>query len=185
MAYLNGQKILLGSNVTIANLPIDQDYNPESENAQSGIAVAQAVSGKADKEKWELIETVSVTEEAVVQRTYDKYYKKILIWAFSTEKLPKFRLINSANSLYWEFYSYAANTYSNLRIFGEAEVNLYGDAIFSVETIVGNNGGNPSKCLPIIERLGPLTAYNYGFNGFKTDGACKAGTTIKIYGVKA
>lgn len=46
MAYLNGNKILMGANVTIANLPVDQEYNPESENAQSGKAVAQAVKLK-------------------------------------------------------------------------------------------------------------------------------------------
>ena len=46
MAYLNGQKILLGSNVITAKLPIDQNYSPESENAQSGKAVAQAVKLK-------------------------------------------------------------------------------------------------------------------------------------------
>lgn len=46
MAYLNGQKILMGANVTITNLPIDQTYSPTSENAQSGKAVAEAVKLK-------------------------------------------------------------------------------------------------------------------------------------------
>lgn len=46
MAYLNGKKISMGAKVAIANLPIDQNYSPESENAQSGKAVAQAVKLK-------------------------------------------------------------------------------------------------------------------------------------------
>lgn len=43
MVHLNGKKVPMGSKVTIANLPVDQEYNPESEKAQSGKAVAQAV----------------------------------------------------------------------------------------------------------------------------------------------
>ena len=46
MAYLNGNKIPMGVNVTIENLPVDQEYNPESEKAQSGKAAAQAVKIK-------------------------------------------------------------------------------------------------------------------------------------------
>lgn len=136
-------------------------------------------------EEYELIETVSVTEEAVVQRTYDKYYKKILVWAQSDAKLPRFRLINSERGLFWEFYSYAANTYTYLKLYGESEVKLSGNAIFNVQAIVGDGGSNPKQCLPVTERLGPLAVYNYGFNGFKTDSACKVGTSIKIYGVEA
>ncbi len=63
MAYLNGQKILLKSNVTTVNFPIDQTYNPESENAQSGKAVAQALKtvdvGRKSVE-YELINTITV-----------------------------------------------------------------------------------------------------------------------------
>ena len=45
---------------------VDQTYNPESENAQSGIAVAEAISGKADIPKdYELIETITTTEEVL------------------------------------------------------------------------------------------------------------------------
>ena len=39
----------------------DQTYNPESPNAQSGIAVAEAVSGKADK--WTRLIDTTLTEE--------------------------------------------------------------------------------------------------------------------------
>lgn len=49
MPYLNGEQIMGLSNVTILNAVIDQEYNPESENAQSGTAVAEAVADKMDK----------------------------------------------------------------------------------------------------------------------------------------
>lgn len=54
----------------------DQTYNPESENAQSGKAVAEAVSGKADVEQWELIETVTLAEEvSQAMLVYEKLKK--------------------------------------------------------------------------------------------------------------
>ena len=43
MAYINGKEIL-NVNATIVPIKVDQTYNPESENAQSGIAVAEAIS---------------------------------------------------------------------------------------------------------------------------------------------
>ncbi|MBR6572202.1 MAG: hypothetical protein IKK77_00585 [Clostridia bacterium] len=46
MSYLNGKKVLLGANVATGSLTIDQTYSPESENAQSGKAVAQAIKPK-------------------------------------------------------------------------------------------------------------------------------------------
>jgi hypothetical protein len=51
--------LLGGGNVTV-----DQTYTPNSLNAQSGIAVAQALSGKLDKQKnYELIATIKVTPD--------------------------------------------------------------------------------------------------------------------------
>ena len=63
MAYLNGQKILLGSNVVTAKLPIDQNYSPESENAQSGKAVAQAISTISGDKAFEKIATITVAPD--------------------------------------------------------------------------------------------------------------------------
>lgn len=41
---------------------VDGEFSPESDNPQSGKAVAKAVSGKADVENWELIETITLTD---------------------------------------------------------------------------------------------------------------------------
>lgn len=71
MAYLNGKKILMGANVAIANLPIDQTYSPESENAQSGKAVAQAVANFGGGETFVTIANITL-EEAVNTITIDE-----------------------------------------------------------------------------------------------------------------
>ncbi|MBQ9977167.1 MAG: hypothetical protein IJP21_01070 [Clostridia bacterium] len=62
MVYLNGEKVSMGSKVTIATLPVDQEYNPESEKAQSGKAVAQALTAVGGT--WERIVDITTTEEA-------------------------------------------------------------------------------------------------------------------------
>ena len=49
---INNQSILGSGNITIeggSDVEVDQNYNPTSENAQSGKAVAEAVAPKADK----------------------------------------------------------------------------------------------------------------------------------------
>ena len=64
MSYLNGKKVLLGANVTTINIPVDQTYNPESENAQSGKAVAEALrTVTVGGVEYELINTITVTPD--------------------------------------------------------------------------------------------------------------------------
>lgn len=46
MAYIEGKNVVLSANIT-GLVDIDTEYNPESENPQSGIAVAQAVAEAA------------------------------------------------------------------------------------------------------------------------------------------
>ena len=49
MAYINGKEVLFSPQVNMTDVIVDQVYNPESENAQSGKAVAEAVADKMDK----------------------------------------------------------------------------------------------------------------------------------------
>lgn len=44
MAIINGKNVVLSANIT-GLVDVDTEYNPESENPQSGIAVAQALAG--------------------------------------------------------------------------------------------------------------------------------------------
>lgn len=157
----------------------DKEYDPTSENAQSGIAVAQAVaniSGGADV--WEMVESFTVDEEAVIKRTYTDHYKKIVVIVSNVElKVPRFRLTGGA--YFWEFNSYTADAYHQVYIFGE---NVIPNAFQNVYAVVGNRGANPFLALPITDRLGNYATY---FDGFQSTTACKVGTTIKVYGVKA
>ena len=51
------------------SITVDQTYNPESENAQSGKAVAEAIATiDVDEGMYELIETIEVTEAEVIRR---------------------------------------------------------------------------------------------------------------------
>ena len=68
MAYINDKEVVFSSNfnLTTLNVDVDQQYNPNSENPQSGKAVAEAlagVSGGGEKE-WELLDEVTLTETA-------------------------------------------------------------------------------------------------------------------------
>ena len=78
----------------------DQTYNPKSENAQSGVAVAEAVSGKEDKKPWTLLYDLTLTE-AVSEfvQSFEKRYAEIYIEGiikfetdFDTEKTLRYVL---------------------------------------------------------------------------------------------
>lgn len=126
--------------------------------------------------EYELIEEIVVTEEAVVQRTYPKKYTNILVMFYSANKLPRARLTSGAN--YWEFY-YTANQYSFVYMRGD----IVAKGVYATTScMVGNSGGSLTGANTISER--PTQPVS-GFYGFKTDGACKVGTTIKVYGVRA
>lgn len=157
---------------------VDQNYDSKSTNPQSGVAVAEAVKGKANKENWELIESFSVKEEAVVERIYTGKYKKILVRFYSNNNVPRVRLLGN-DYLYWEFYTYSNHASINVDTFGEIVIPKI---LSDVYATVGNNGGNAYCHLPVIDRVRQPAEY---FNGFKTDAVCKANTNITVYGVKA
>ena len=61
---INNQSILGSGNITIeggSDVEVDQTYNPESENAQSGKAVAEALQGA--NSQWKKLADVTITEE--------------------------------------------------------------------------------------------------------------------------
>lgn len=186
-------------------IEVDQIYDPTSKNAQSGIAVAEAIVGVEDTaniargeagqalekaeealatvggatDNWELVEEITVTEDAVVQRKYSGHYKKFALFVTSNNgaKQPRFRL--TCGGLFWEFNSYAADTYDMVSIVGEIVIpNVFQD----VYAVAGDSGSNPYQARPITVRMFNAASY---FDGFKSTTACKVGTTIKVYGVKA
>ena len=156
----------------------DQTYSPTSENAQSGKAVAEAISGINVAENWELIEEITVEQEAVVSRSYSGRYKKFAVLAYSSNRCPVFKL--TAGQYIWEFYSYTADKNQFVNTYGEVVIP---EKLFNVYATIGNSGGNATRVYPIIDRL-TKNVVSY-FRGFASITACKAGTTIKVYGVKA
>ena len=156
---------------------VDQTYNKNSQNAQSGKAVAEAVEIKADKENFELIENITVNEEAIVSRTYADKYKKILVIAKCADNLPKIRLTADNGWYFWEFYGYNNFSKNRIYVFGEIVIP---NVFQNVYTIYGSGGGNGVLQPAIVDRYTNSSSY---FDGFKTDDACKVGTTIKVYGV--
>lgn len=83
---------------------VDQTYDPESENAQSGIAVAEAVAEKP----WELIEDITLTE-AVTQISipWDKLQVKELyiegtIIPVETSKTSQTIRFGLSGTHYWQ-----------------------------------------------------------------------------------
>lgn len=93
---------------------IDQTFLPTSLNAQSGKAVAEAVSGKEDKKKWELLKEITLEESvsAINGGSLDKKYKELWIEAvinfetdYTTAKIALFyidaRLAGVHYTEYW------------------------------------------------------------------------------------
>lgn len=78
MAYINGQEVLFSAQFSgITN--IDQTYNPESENAQSGKAVAEALKTVG---QWQLIEEITLTEDvASIEKIFaENKYKEVCFY---------------------------------------------------------------------------------------------------------
>ena len=65
----------------IDNLAPDQHFDPTSPNAQSGVAVAEAVNGKVDKKEWVLLNDITLTEAVnkIDEGMYDNPYDEIWI----------------------------------------------------------------------------------------------------------
>lgn len=55
---------------------IDQTYNPESENPQSGKAVAQAVKAKQDKGEWKLISEEVLDKDGAIEVNHSAYFNE-------------------------------------------------------------------------------------------------------------
>ena len=161
--------------LTFDEAPTEGSKNPVT---SGGVytALSNIPSGGTTAEAYELIEEITVSEEAVVERRYTQHYKKLIIRAYCAEKLPKFRLFGG--SWFAEFYSFS--NYANPRALYIGEI-IIPNMASETRCLTGAQGGNPTEGYAITERAFG-GAY---FDGFKTDAACYVGTSIQVYGVKS
>lgn len=162
--------------LTFDTTPTKGSQNPVTSGGIYNALSNMPSSGGTVSEKYELIESIKVSEEAVVQRTYPNRYKKMIIRAICTEKLPRFRFTGGA----WFSEFYSINDYAKSMALYIGEIIVPG-AVSEQRCLAGDSGGNPSEYHTITNRL---FEGDY-FDGFKTDKACYVGTTIQVYGVKS
>lgn len=164
---------------------IDQTYSPESENAQSGVAVAEAISSKADKEEWELINELTLTEDAVVSFT-DISLKKFKV-------LAQLKDVTSSTSLWLRLNSRLAiqtdTSSAKTSSYGiEAEHNFDWRFLTCASTNAYTN--NSIKSTPYGHRysseniLYPCTKIELALDS-GISAALPIGTTIRLWGVRA
>ena len=184
-----GYNVQIDPNGSAFELPeTDQIYNPESKNAQSGIAVAEAL--EPINNQFELIETITL-EEAVIEITRNAEpngkaysFKDIYI---------KFKWVNGADSnqaVRATIYSDARNAYVfraitpiNNSISWIKTIYQNGQRLFILSDATTNHGyGNFNAYIPVLmlESTKPIDEITIGH---ATE--LRAGTKIEIWGVRA
>lgn len=98
---------------------VDQTFDPTSPNAQSGKAVAEAVSGKEDKKQWTLLKEIAVEEvvNRIIGGAFDKPYKELWVEAeitfetdYTSAKTGLFSLgAKSLGTTHTEYWSSISN----------------------------------------------------------------------------
>lgn len=177
--------------VDLTEYPTTEDLNNEFREFSEGYDVylnntfatkeyvdslALSGGGGTMAEAYELIDTIKVSEEAVVERKYTQRYKKLIVRAICDTKLPKFRLLGG--TWFSEFYGFDNYTKTRAVYIGEI---IIPHKVSETRCLTGDAGGNPAEYHTITGRL-LEGAY---FDGFKTDAACYVGTSIQVYGVKS
>lgn len=184
---------------------IDQTYIPESPNAQSGKAVAEAISGKADKEEWVMIDSVKLEQDGFYSVTENVYTKEplnlkkfmILVWheakAENTVGNSLWLHAKTPNSGGYKYAlqssSYKGNVQSTHRFDGELWYywNIRAFAAQGHYVSPSNMAYSyltvPYGCRgEFIEYREPITGFRVTFG---TDGLLNAGTRIEVWGVNA
>lgn len=177
----------------INKIVIDQTYSPDSENAQSGKAVAEAISEK----QYELIEEITVTEDLQkIERSYDldgnmyAFRSILLISEFPETEEGRNKIENflvsaklNNNKILSAFSTYELNEYDNSTYQLIQNQNGFYNMVFSECT--SNKGylnGYPARISSSFE----LGDYIKSIQIETTLSAnIYSGTVIKIYGVRA
>ncbi len=186
--YNNGIIPGLQANVLLAQ--IDENYNPESDNAQSGKAVAQALSSVVN-DKYELIETIEVTEEGVSAITRNTEpdgapysFKDVFIsvkWNSSKEDTAAIRLNIKSGEKSREFFSATAKATTNAAYTFVRTLRVYNHILCVFPATTTNLRVGSSLTVPIgyIESEKPIDELTLAFASFPI------GAVIEIWGVRA
>ena len=184
---INNQSILGSGNITIeggSDVEVDQNYNPESENAQSGIAVAEALR-TLDK-KYELIETITLTEAVQqISRTSEPdgkayNFKKLAIDYRSTELMSRVRVQGNykfGNSTFpYNCYIAVSHTMGYIEVDARDVIKYYGaggaGSVYTTQWCTTGAFATIQKADTITSLIIEGTNFLY------------AGTVINIYGVR-
>lgn len=161
----------------------DQTFDPESENAQSGIAVAEAIE-PIDR-AYEFIESISVTEELTkinltteadgTPYNFKKLFMKYNLPQLSATTWLTFR-IGSGNAAFGDYMGHPS--YATIYRFEARVENGLLSAEFSYHTNSEQNPSNAIKCLARNIRSTPI-------DRLVIEGAIPVGTTFEIWGVRA
>lgn len=184
----------------MAKPDVDQTYNPESENAQSGKAVAEAVT-----EKWEKIVDTTLTDgDAVLNVTTDmnggtfalkRFFvvlkkaakdgdtTKSVVWVKGlTAEIQTFRPFIATEGM----TALANNTLQTWRFEGEIQhlwnAKAYGTPNYLVNTTMDNPSYGVYGARDYFIHRNPVTAFQFTW-GYS--GALPNGSRLEIWGVRA
>lgn len=167
-----------------SKISIDQNYNPESENAQSGKAVAEAL--RTWDKKYELIETITLTEDVQqISRTSEQdgrayNFKKLAIDYRSTESMSRVRVhgnykFGNATQVF-NCYIVANHTTGYIEVDARDVIKYYGaGGAVSGYTTQWCTTGNYAT----IQKADSITSLI-----IEGTSSLYAGTVINIYGVR-
>lgn len=174
----------------IDNLAPDQTYNPESENAQSGKAVAEALANISEG-NYELIETIEVTKDMAISRIQEPNgtpynFKRVRICVETTATdfaLARFSFKSASNVgiTHHDFSAFSNSTqtkrswceiYSNCGMWANRQISW-----------TQYNGYMPTQ--ENAQDFSVSTKQAPTISSISTTTKVTAGTTVKIWGVRA
>jgi hypothetical protein len=181
----------------IDNLAPDQTYNPESENAQSGKAVAEALTGiSGGAEPLKLIKTITLEEDVTeINVTFDKGLKEIALFMtvkFDTEINSK-SLSACSNGGNWYMFAQGINLKTTGQYFyahAKEIVERKWETIHTgaaTSSLQGAAASRTTAMLTYTTRRPVISRYVKDLNIFVVNREQKlaTGSTIEIWGVEA
>ena len=171
----------------------DQTYNPKSENAQSGIAVAEALASvSGGTEPLKLIKTISLEEDVSdINVTFDIGLKEIVVImnvAFD-EAAAKAICCRSDGGSWYMFYNSINLTTNNRYFYARAKEvgeRLWETIMFGTSVPNLNGTNSTSVKISVEKRAQTISRYVKNLNFFTAGRTSKfvVGSTIEIWGVE-